>query len=289
MIKSSFFLILGLIFSLFSFGQNDYINYNLKSFQARKLTYEKNLDSALILYKQSFELVDYIHIKNLKAAQKIAEKLKDESFYDFTTNKITQLHKGDNINNQYRLIIDSLSSEDQRVRDSKHSNAQQVYYEYVKDSLSNKDADEFIKAQKLMTEWWRVDSINIQRLLSLIDEYGFPGEKLVGEEAYKREAFIILLHFDKDQDNSILKPIIDKALLNGDIEPDDYAWIIDRRLSWGQGKKPYYYHMPFGLDKLSEEDINKINDRRRKIGLRKLFEGIKISKDDMSLSVKNLY
>lgn len=282
-------MVLILYFSLFSFGQNDYINYNLKSFQARKLTYEKKLDSALILYKQSFELVDYVHIKNLKAAQKIAKKLKDKSFYKFTTDKINHFYKERNLNDNYRMIIDSLSSEDQRVRGNEYSDAQQVYYKYIKDSLSNKEADEFIKAQKLMTEWWHVDSMNIQILLSLIAEYGFPGEKLVGEEAYKREAFIILLHFDKDKDNSILKPIIDKALLNGDIEPDDYAWIIDRRLSWGQGKEPYYYHMPFGLDKLSEEDINKINNRRRKIGLRKLYEGIKITKDDMSVSVKNLY
>lgn len=289
MIKSSIFLTLSLVLSLLSFGQNDYINYNLKSFQARKLTYEEKLDSALILYKQSFELVDYIHIKNLKAAQKIAKKLKDKSFYKFTSDKINQINKGSSINNEYRLIIDSLSREDQRVRGNKYSDAQQVYYKYIKDSLSNKEADEFIKAQKLMTEWWRVDSMNIQLLLSLITDYGFPSEKLVGEEAYKRKAFIILLHFDKDQDNSILKPIIDKALLNGEIEPDDYAWIIDRRLTWGQGKKPYYYHMPFGLDKLSKEEISEINERRRSIGLRKLFEGVEIKKDDMSISVKKLY
>ena len=140
-----------------------------------------------------------------------------------------------------------------------------------------------------MMEWWAVDSINMNTLLTLIKVNGFPSEKRVVKEAYGND-FIILLHFDKDEDNQILKPIIDKALIEGDIEPSDYAWIIDRRLSWGrQRKDPYYYHMPLGLDKLSEEDIRDINERRKKIGLRKLFEGIEIIKDDMSIATKKLY
>ncbi len=62
MIKSISILTICLIICLFSFGQNDYINYHLKTYQARKLAYEQKLDSALLLYKQAFELVDYIHI-----------------------------------------------------------------------------------------------------------------------------------------------------------------------------------------------------------------------------------
>lgn len=288
MIKSISILTICLIISLFSFGQNDYINYHLKTYQARKLAYEQKLDSALLLYKQAFKLVDYIHIKNLKAANKIAIKLKDKSFDKFTSDKIKSFNNEDDFNNNYQKIIDSIFIEDQNVRDDEHYRARQVYYEYKSDSLSNKTTDEFIQAQKLMNEWFHVDSMNIKRLLTLITTYGYPSEKLVGVEGY-RKAFIVLLHFDTDQDNSILKPIIDKALFNGDIAPDDYAWIIDRRLTWCQGKDPYFYHMPFGLDKLSEEEIKIINERRRKIGLRKLYEGIEITKDDISIAIKELY
>lgn len=288
MIKSILILIVCLIISLFSFGQNDYINYHLKSYQARKLAYEKKLDSALVLYKQAFELVDYIHINNLKAANKIAKKLKDKSFDKFTSDKIKSFNNEDNINKNYQKIIDSIAIEDQRVRNNKYYQAKQVYYKYIKDSLSNKTTDEFVQAQKLMFEWFHVDSMNVQLLLLLITDYGFPGEKLVGEDAYGK-AFIVLLHFDTDQDNSILQPIIDKALVNGGITPENYAWIVDRRLTLCQGKSPKYFQMPFGLDKLSEEAISNINEERRKIGLRKLYEGIEITKDDMSLSVKEIY
>ncbi|PIQ15186.1 MAG: hypothetical protein COW67_09795 [Flavobacteriales bacterium CG18_big_fil_WC_8_21_14_2_50_32_9] len=288
MIKSILILKVCLTISLFSFGQNDYINYHLKSFQARKLAYEQKLDSALVFYKQAFELVDYIHIKNLKAANKIAKKLKDKPFYKITSDKIKSFNNQSNFNNNYRKIIDSIAVEDQIVRSNKYYQAQQVYYKYMKDSLSNKTIDEFVQSQKLMTEWFHVDSMNIEKLLSLITKYGFPSEKNIGKEGY-RKAFIVLLHFDTDQDNSILKPIIDKALFNGDIAPDDYAWIIDRRLTWCQGKDPYYYHMPFGLDKLTEVEIKNINERRKKIGLRKLYEGVEITKDDMSIAIKELY
>lgn len=288
MIKSISILTICLIISLFSFGQNDYIDYHLKTYQARKLAYEQKLDSALILYKQAFNLVNYIHLNNLKTANKIAKKVKDKSFDKFTSDKIKNYNTQSNFNNNYQKIIDSIAVEDQKVRGDKYDRARQVYYEYKSDSLSNKTTDDFIQAQKLMNEWFHVDSMNIKRLLTLITTYGYPSEKLVGVEGY-RKAFIVLLHFDTDQDNSILKPIIDKALFNGDIAPDDYAWIIDRRLTWCQGKDPYYYHMPFGLDKLSEEAINNINKERRKIGLRKLYEGVEIIKDDMSVSVKELY
>lgn len=237
---------------------------------------------------QAFNLVNYIHLNNLKTANKIAKKVKDKSFDKFTSDKIKNYNTQSNFNNNYQKIIDSIAVEDQKVRGDKYDRARQVYYEYKSDSLSNKTTDEFIQAQKLMNEWFHVDSMNIKRLLTLITTYGYPSEKLVGVEGY-RKAFIVLLHFDTDQDNSILKPIIDKALFNGDIAPDDYAWIIDRRLTWCQVKDPYYYHMPFGLDKLSEEEIKNINERRRKIGLRKLYEGVEITKDDMSIAIKELY
>lgn len=57
MIKSISILTICLIISLFSFGQNDYIDYHLKTYQARKLAYEQKLDSALILYKQALATI----------------------------------------------------------------------------------------------------------------------------------------------------------------------------------------------------------------------------------------
>jgi len=286
-LKPLILLITTLTISVISFGQNDYIAYNLKVFQARKLNYDNKLDSAVLLYQQAFNLVDYVHIENLISARKLAEKVKDNSLLVFCKKRIEEYSIGNNFNTKYSSTIDSLSEEDQRVRRD-NSYAKYLYDEYIKDTTLNRQTSEFLDARKLMLEWWQVDSTNVYKLLSLIKENGFPSEKIVGKKTYKR-AFIILLHFDKDNNNQTLKPIIDKALIEGDLRPSHYAWIFDRRLSWVQGKDAYYHQLPGGPGNINEKEIIEINSRRKEIGLRKLFEGIEITKDDMSISVKNLY
>jgi hypothetical protein len=122
----------------------------------------------------------------------------------------------------------------------------------------------------------------------LIKQYGFPSEKLVKKDA-AGSAFMVLLHFDKDSTNTILKPILDKALLEGNISPEKYAWIVDRRLSWGLGKEQYYYQMPMDTENLTPEQIKEVNERRKSIGLRDLFEGIKITTTESTMRVEQLY
>lgn len=273
---------------MFSQAQNDYINYHLDIYKARKFNYENKLDSALILYQRAFSLVDYIHIDNLEKAQKFASKLKNDSFEIFVSSKIDSYFLTDStINLEYKNLIDSLYYEDQKVRNGIHSNAQKTLYNSKKKN-SKISAQQILEAENLMKEWHIIDSINVNLLLGLIKKHGFPSEKLVKKESY-HNAFIILLHYDTDLENKILKPIIDEALIRGDINPEDYAWIIDRRLSWGQGKNQYYYFMPMGTETLTSKGISMINERRKKIGLRNLFEGIEIIKDDNSITTKTLY
>ncbi len=125
-----------------------------------------------------------------------------------------------------------------------------------------------------------VDSLNIQKLLSLIDEKGYPNPKNVGHIA-AGNAFIIMLHFDSDIGNKKLKPIIDKAYNDGFIAPSQYAWIIDRRRNWGPEKlDPYYYQLPIHkYFDLSIEEIAEIDKRRDSIGLKPLSE-VNITKTD---------
>ena len=158
-----FYITLSILLSVqISFGQNDYINYSLKCFQARKLAYENKIDSALLLYNQAFKLVDYIHIKNLNYANKFATKIKNDSLLVFCKSRIEDYSKGNNINTKYISIIDSLSIEDQRVRRDNYAEAKYVYYESINDSTLNKESTKFIEAKKLMMEWWAVDSTNMK-------------------------------------------------------------------------------------------------------------------------------
>lgn len=288
--KIIFVLGITFVFIRHSFAQNDYINYHLAIDYAKKMTYENKPDSAIIYYKYAFSLVDYIYTNDLNKAQKLAKKTGDDSLVTFTQNKMDSYYKPDIYNSEYKRLVDSLSIEDQRIRGGKYTDAFAVYNEYINDSTSNKNDRKFIEAKVLCCEHWAVDSTNIAMLLVLIDSFGFPGERRITLGSYNN-AFIILLHFDKDTGNIILKPILDKALAEGDLLPRDYAWIVDRRRAW-TSKNPQlpYYFMPNGLDKLSEEEILEINQRRKAIGLRNLFEGVEIKHTITgSIIMNNLY
>jgi len=113
-----------------------------------------------------------------------------------------------------------------------------------------------------------VDSLNMLTLMNQIEKYGYPGEKSIGHES-AFNAFIMLLHMDRDKQNKIFKPILDEAYNSGQLWPRGYAWIVDRRRAWGDEElEPYYYHMPSKkYDNFNMEQINEVNRRRDSIGL----------------------
>lgn len=113
-----------------------------------------------------------------------------------------------------------------------------------------------------------VDSMNMYTLLAQIEKFGFPGEKIIGHES-AFNAFIILLHMDRDKKNKVFKPILEQAYHDGQLWPRGYAWIVDRRRAWGDDEiEPYYHHMPSDkFDTFSLDQKNEINRRRDSIGL----------------------
>ncbi len=246
------------------FSQDNYLEYYQLVTKAEGYKIAGKNDSALLSYEKAFEKVSYVHVRNLFAAKQLAKKLKQKDKAEMYHERIKANRKG--INKTYKKIIDSLSKEDQRIRGKKYVNAQQVYYKTLKDSSADKTLKEFLSAQLLMQEWRKVDSANIVVMKRLIALYGYPSEKRVGNA--ELSALVILLHYDVDSTNEIMKPVLDSALIQGDIWPQHYAWIIDRRMMWGQGKLPYYYEFSKkGIEKLSATEMEEVNRRRRLIGL----------------------
>ncbi len=133
--------------------------------------------------------------------------------------------------------------------------------------------DQVVRKGELDKDMSTVDSLNIEMLLKLIEEKGYPSSKLVGSMV-SGNAFIILLHFDSDIGNVKLKSIMGKAFNEGMISPGQFAWIIDRRRNWGPQKlDPYYYQLPTEkYFEMSKEEIDIIDKRRDSIGLKPLAE-----------------
>lgn len=187
---------------------------------------------------------DYLR-KSLENGQEYGKGIGAYTTIDLCKSEVNEVLKREeeihrvNFNYNYKNQIDSMFEVDQKART-----------EYDGDKMRE------------------VDSLNMLTLLQGIEEYGYPGESIIGH-ASAFNAFIMLLHMDRDKNNEILKPILDKAYDSGQLGPRGYAWIIDRRRAWGSEKlEPYYYHMPSEkYDSFSKEQRQEIDRRRDSIGL----------------------
>lgn len=263
-----------LVLSITLFSQNDYISYYHLCRKADSFYKEKNFDSASVAFQQAFNKVDYVHNDYLKIAAKVEKKRgnseKAKEYIDLFD------RHNNSLNLELKRQIDSLGKEDQRVRSSKYMKARNYYYKCMYDTTFKYDQKKLDKSKTIMLDWWKTDSLNIIALSNFIKVNGFPGEQLVGEYT-NNTATIIILHYDKDTSNSIMGSILSNALMNGDILPRDYAWIIDRHLNFA-GKKQLYYTLAFELDKLSKEEKDEYNKNRNSIGLGKLQDLIVIKR-----------
>ena len=168
------------------------------------------------------------------------------------------------LDSNYIYLLDSLVERDQFVRNRKHSKANMYFLKssHVKRLINS---NRLKKSLALRNEWLKIDSSNIHTLLQLIELKGFPSVDRVGERAYSN-AQLLLLHFDEDTNNHILKPILTKYLKSGDIFPSDYARIIDRHHS-KNGKQLYYEWRPCLYEHLSNQEKEKVSQARKEIGL----------------------
>lgn len=246
-----------------SYYPDYYRTYN----QVRKLQSEGKWQEAISTFQRAERLVEFVPPDHFIAARNIAIALNDcdlaKSYYqkavnqgyDFEQFKYSgekcaeisdQSYEAPEFDTEYRNAILQMIEADQAARTVKGGDARPLHV---------------------------IDSLNIHQLLSLIDEKGYPNPKIVGHTA-AGDAFILLLHFDSDIGNKILKPIIDKAYNDGFIAPSQYAWIIDRRRNWGPEKlDPHYYQLPtHKYFDLSKEEIAEIDNRRDSIGLKPLSE-----------------
>lgn len=231
--------------------------------EAQVLSKQGLLDSALAIYDSAFETVEYVHIMHLNQALILAKKINDsEKIVRYTNNIIKK-------NNSYDIflskLIDSLSEEDQRVRSRKFIKAAKFVYE--KQNL-NSDSKKYKKSLSTTNEWLKVDSCNINYLIDLFKLYGFVGEELVGT---KRASYVhrLLIHFDRDINNSTLDPFLKIALSEGKLLPLSYSQIIDRHLYFQTGSQ-LYWTWPISVQNeihFSQEQIEKIYKLRESIGI----------------------
>ena len=148
------------------------------------------------------------------------------------------------------------------------------------------------KSKQIDSLWKRInyfDSINLIKVTSILDNYGWLGE----EEISKKGAitlFLVIQHADSSTQIKYL-PMMRKAVKKGKAYPQDLALLEDRILT-NQGKPQIYGSQVTTNDKTGKQEffpiydeIN-VNKRRLKVGLDSLEEYAKFFKIDYTLPKK---
>lgn len=141
----------------------------------------------------------------------------------------------------------------------------------IKDDLINKYGLD--KSKVANGDQRTVDARNRKRLKEIFAEFGFPTKEMVGRDAMNG-MFFTIQHADQDTEwqKSQLSHI-EKAVKEGDLEGDRYAYLCDR-IKKNSGEKQRYgtqfknVDPEKGLAELAEtEDIENLDKRRMEVGL----------------------
>ena len=159
---------------------------------------------------------------------------------------------------------------------------------YKSDQSSREQLSKIGPSDKDFMQLWRkqtsIDSINLLRIIAIIDSVGYPGKSMVGDIA-NEAAFYVIQHAEhKDREKYL--PVIKKAADNGDLAWKHVAKMIDR-IKVDRGEKQIYgtQMIPikdpktgFITDKYQFapiEALKNINKRRLQVGLNTIEEQAK--------------
>jgi hypothetical protein len=266
--------------------QTDYTNYHLDIIRAEELIADEKYSNALKIFEELFDKYNYVFLKDYKVAAQLALFTKDEAkAFKFiklgisdgwTLGEITgdkffkplqNEKKWETIKSQY----DTLRSEY-----NKKINQQlrvEIHEMFKRDQRL--DLPYYLRIGQKAKERYALKKFapnsekQITRLNEILNDYGYPGEKLIGNEIW---TLTILIHHNsistgyqqKDTLYRGLKPRLFNAIRRGEMSPGDYALIED----WYVGVKSGWKNAAYGyVTKLTNKDSAKANTLRQSIGL----------------------
>ena len=176
--------------------------------------------------------------------------------------KLNQEKADANLNKPLVAILDSIYYEDQKYR-------QQI------DGIEKKYGWE----SKEMQDHWKIinekDSINLIKIKSILDKYGWLGADVVGEQG-NSTLFLVIQHSDQATQEKYL-PMMREAVKNGKAQGSSLA-LLEDRVALRKGKRQIYGSQ-IGRDPESQlyyvsplEDPDNVDNRRAEVGLQPLAD-----------------
>jgi hypothetical protein len=279
-------LAFGTFFKLTAQKQTDYTNYHQDIIHAEALITQGKYSDALQIFEEVFNKYNYIFLKDYKVAAQLALFTKDEAkafgfiklgiLDGWTLDEITgdkffnplqKEKEWETIRSQY----DTLRSQYNKRID--HKLEAEIHEMFNSDQRL--DLPYYFRIGQKAKERYAVEKFGpnsekqIRRLNEILNNYGYPGEKLIGNEIW---ALTILIHHnsistayvEKDTLYPALKPKLFDAVRKGEMSPDDYAliedWYVGVKSNWKDGAYGY-------VTTLSNKDSATSDILRQSIGL----------------------
>jgi len=276
----------GVLSNLTAQKQTDYTNYHLDIVRAEELIADEKYSDALKIFEEVFDKYNYIFLKDYKVAAQLALFTKDET----KTFKFIKLGISDGWTLD-KLTGDKFFAPLQKEKEwdtikSQYDTLRSQYRKRINHQLKKEIHEMFNSDQKLdLPYYFRIgkkakdryavrkfgpnSERQIGRLNEILDNYGYTGEKLIGNEIW---TLTILIHHNsistgyeqKDTLYPVLKPKLFGAIRKGEMSPDDYAliedWYIGVKSNWKDGAYGY-------VTTLTNKDSAKSNTLRQSIGL----------------------
>ncbi len=284
----SFLLILSTQSKAFSV-RNDYSTYHAEVYQAEELIVQQSFVEALNIYRGLFETYDFIFVRDYKVATQIAWHLGFEGeAYEYLRLGIVGGWEIKSIKRN-KFLKDLRHQQEWSVIKSQYDSLLNVFNQNINQEMRAEVRKMSLRDQrKALGAVFRIGSKSqgrfgenkfaplnekhLLRIMEIIENDGFPGEKLVGYEPWgqgivSRHNSISQAYCKSDTLYSILKPILLSSINKGNLSPASFAWIEDWFITvesgWSTGS--YGYVKP-----LQKNEISKSNEIRAQIGLRKV-------------------
>ncbi|HQQ98449.1 MAG TPA: hypothetical protein PLX35_14355 [Cyclobacteriaceae bacterium] len=153
---------------------------------------------------------------------------------------------------------------------------QSVRFAYIE--AQNKYGFKSRQVDSLARVVMHIDSVNLKKVKSILDQHGWVGPGVVGGQA-SQALFLVIQHSDLASQQKYL-PMMRDAVQRGDAMGSALA-LLEDRVALGEGRKQTYGSQ-IGRDEKSGkyyvlplEDPDHVDERREKVGLGKLADYVK--------------
>lgn len=250
-----------------------------------------------IKIKEEFKALHFLEKAILNGYEVDSSKKDDVAFYNQNTKQEYKANikkwedARDNAKNfDWANELYAINEANKKYSAVKYTAAIEYCTTCMKNKTCSKVSQDYVSKYRLVKEKMKADSITAAALLIKIQQNGFPSMKTLSKEACAI-ALNILLNYDADKKNERLDGMLSRAMIDGNISPEFYATVIDRR-NLMDGQMPEFYQPLAGYEKTIGKEITLANKKRNAIGLYpiKLVSGTAPKKDpNAPKTAKGLY